>query len=62
MKTALYFTLVGVLVVFGIVTGFSIGIPFLYLGALLGGMYPLRGRPLYWGILSGYLAFWTVFL
>ncbi len=58
-----YWGLVLLLVVFGFITGFSIGIPFLLLGVALAGLSLLRSRPrFFWsglalvvGFLVGYV-------
>ncbi|MCH7788808.1 MAG: hypothetical protein IH940_05135 [Acidobacteria bacterium] len=52
-----YWVLIGVLAVFGALTGFSIGIPFLFLGVLLAVLDPFRGRRLpFWTALGAYAA------
>ena len=58
-----YWGLVLLLVVFGFISGFSIGIPFLLVGVTLAGLSPLRSRPrIFWsglalvvGFLVGYV-------
>jgi hypothetical protein len=50
--------LVWVLVVFGFITGFSIGIPFLLLGLLLAALSPFRANPqVFWPTILAYVAF-----
>lgn len=62
MTTAIYFAFAGALFVFGVITGFSIGIPFLLLGQLLAVLYPLRWKPVFWVVILGYAAFWIGFI
>ncbi|MFQ5556515.1 MAG: hypothetical protein ACE5GB_03265 [Acidimicrobiales bacterium] len=53
-----YRALVVVLIVFGVVAGFSIGIPFLFMGLILAVMSPLRGRPAaFWPPIAAILGF-----
>ena len=53
-----YQLLVWVLVVFGFITGFSIGIPFLLLGLLLAALAPSRANlKVFWPMISAYGAF-----
>jgi len=50
--------LVWVLVVFGFITGFSIGIPFLLLGLLLAALSPFRANlKVFWPTILAYVAF-----
>src|SRR5438045_4709629 len=51
-----YWGLVVVLALFGTLTGFSIGLPFLLLGATLAAVSPYAGRPvLFWPPIIGVL-------
>jgi hypothetical protein len=51
------------LIVFGFVTGFSIGQPFLLVGLVMLGLGPVRNRPLvFWPPLLGVVAFNAVYL
>jgi hypothetical protein len=51
-----YWVLAHTLIPFGVVTGFSIGIPFLLLGLLLLVLSPVRYRPtIFWPVIVGYL-------
>jgi hypothetical protein len=51
------------LITFGAITGFSIGIPFLLLGVLLLTLGPARHRPtIFWPIVIAYLAFITTYV
>jgi hypothetical protein len=54
----LYWSLVVVLALFGFLTGFSIGLPFLLLAAVLAVVSPNAGRPvLFWPPIVGLLVF-----
>ena len=54
----LYGTITGVLIVFGFLTGFSIGLPFLLLGLALAALAPFRGRGrVFWPGLAAALGF-----
>jgi len=51
-----YWVLVAVLVVFGLVTGFSIGLPFFLLGVILAALAPFRHRPaVFWPVVVGFI-------
>jgi hypothetical protein len=45
VKRASYWVLVAVFVIFGVLAGFSIGMPFLILGVVLAAVAPCRNRP-----------------
>lgn len=62
MTTVAYFIFAGILILFGVITGFSIGLPFLFLGQVLAVLYPVRGKPVFWAVIFGYLAFWAGFI
>ena len=63
MNTGTYWTLSVVLVVFGFITGFSIGIPFLFLGLTLIALGPVRRkRVVFWPILVAVIGFWVGFI
>ena len=58
-----YWVLVVVLVMFGVLTGFSIGLPFLLLGVVLAILAPYRHRPsLFWPPVLAVLALVTGFV
>jgi len=58
-----YQLLVWVLVVFGFITGFSIGIPLLLLGLLLAGLSPFRANPkVFWPTILAYVGFIGAFI
>jgi hypothetical protein len=58
LPSASYRTLVGMLIVFGFITGFSIGIPFLLLGLVLALLGPVRPRSIvFWPIVVAYTGF-----
>jgi hypothetical protein len=51
------------LIVFGFITGFSIGQPFLLVGLVMLGLGPVRNRPIvFWPPLLGVIAFNVVYL
>ncbi len=54
---AWYWVVAGVLIVFGFITGFSIGLPFLLLGYALLALGPWRDkRRVFWPVLTGVIA------
>ncbi len=58
-----YWALAGVLVVFGFLTGFSIGLPFLLLGYVLFALGPFRHRRrVFWPVLAGVVVFEVGFI
>jgi hypothetical protein len=58
LPDASYRTLVGMLIVFGFITGFSIGIPFLLLGLTLLALAPARHKSIvFWPIVVAYVGF-----
>jgi hypothetical protein len=58
-----YWILAVALIVFGFITGFSIGQPFLLVGLVMLGLGPVRNRPLvFWPPLLGVIAFNVVYV
>lgn len=58
-----YWIVAAALTVFGFITGFSIGQPFLLLGLVLFGLGPVRHRPLaFWPPVLGVIAFDVVYV
>jgi hypothetical protein len=58
-----YWIVAVALIVFGFITGFSIGQPFLVVGLVMLGLGPVRNRPLvFWPPLLGVIAFYVVYL
>jgi hypothetical protein len=58
-----YWIVAVALIVFGFITGFSIGQPFLLVGLVMLGLGPIRNRPLvFWPPLLGVIAFNVVYL
>lgn len=56
-RGAWYWVVAGVLVVFGFITGFSIGLPFLLLGYVLFALGPVRDkRWVFWPVCAGVIA------
>lgn len=62
-KSRRYWIMVVMLVVFGFITGFSIGIPFLLLGLVLAVVGPFRAHPMVvWPVIFAWAAFVGVFV
>jgi hypothetical protein len=58
-----YWIVAAVLVVFGFITGFTIGQPFLVVGLVMLGLGPVRNRPLvFWPPLLGVIAYNVVYM
>jgi hypothetical protein len=58
-----YWIVAVALIVFGFITGFSIGQPFLLVGLVMLGLGPVRNRPtVFWPPLLGVIAFNVVYL
>ena len=63
MNAATYWTLSGVLVVFGFLTGFSIGMPFLLIGVTLLALGPARhNKVVFWPVLIAVIGFIVGFI